>query len=45
MKKVLFLAILILNSQFLILNSLRAQGFEWVRTYTETEVTSRMTTN
>ena len=38
MKKVLFLAILILNSQFLILNSLRAQGFEWVRTYTGQEV-------
>ena len=38
MKKVLFLAILILNSQFLILNSLRAQGFEWVKTYTGEEV-------
>ena len=38
MKKVLFLAILILNSQFLILNSLRAQGFEWVRTYTGAEI-------
>ena len=45
MKKVLFLAILILNSQFLILNSLRAQGFEWVRTYTGEEVTSGVTTN
>ena len=45
MKKVLFLAILILNSQFLILNSLRAQGFDWVRTHTEAEVTSGMTTN
>ena len=40
MKKVLFLAILILNSQFLILNSLRAQGFEWVRTYTGPEIRS-----
>ena len=38
MKKVLFLAILILNSQFLILNSLRAQGFEWVKTYTGPEI-------
>ena len=38
MKKVLFLAILILNSQFLILNSLRAQGFDWVRTYTGVEI-------
>ncbi len=45
MKKVLFLAILILNSQFLILNSLRAQGFEWVKTYTGEEVTSGVTTN
>ena len=45
MKKVLFLAISILNSQFLILNSLSAQGFDWVRTHTEAEVTSRMTTN
>ena len=45
MKKVLFLAILILNSQFLILNSLRAQGFDWVRTYTGEEVTSGVTTN
>ena len=45
MKKVLFLAILILYSQFLILNSLRAQGFEWVRTYTGQEVTSGVTTN
>ena len=45
MKKVLFLAILILNSQFLILNSLRAQGFDWVRTYTGEEVTSGATTN
>ena len=34
MKKVLFLAILILNSQFLILNSLHAQHFDWVKTYT-----------
>ena len=34
-----------LNSQFLILNSLRAQGFDWVRTHTEAEVTSGMTTN
>ena len=33
MKKVIFFAILILNSQFLILNSLRAQGFDWVKTY------------
>ena len=40
MKKVLFLAILILNSQFLILNSLRAQGFEWVRTYTGAEASN-----
>ena len=40
MKKVLFLAILILNSQFLILNSLRAQGFEWVKTYTGPEIRS-----
>ncbi len=38
MKKVLFLAILILNSQFLILNSLRAQGFEWVSTYSGPEI-------
>ena len=45
MKKVIFFAILILNSQFLILNSLRAQGFEWVRTYTGQEVTSGVTTN
>ena len=45
MKKALFLAILILNSQFLILSSLRAQGFEWVRTYTGEEVTSGVTTN
>ena len=40
MKKVLFLAILILNSQFLILNSLRAQGFEWVSTYSGPEILS-----
>ena len=45
MKKVLFLAILILNSQFLILNSLHAQHFDWVRTYTGQEVTSGVTTN
>ena len=45
MKKVIFFAILILNSQFLILNSLHAQGFEWVRTYTGEEVTSGVTTN
>ena len=45
MKKVLFLAILILNFQFSILNSLRAQGFEWVHTYTGQEVTSGVTTN
>ena len=40
MKKVLFLAILILNFQFSILNSLRAQGFEWVHTYTGAEVSN-----
>ena len=45
MKKVLFLAILILNSQFLILNSLHAQHFDWVKTYTGEEVTSGVTTN
>ena len=38
MKKVIFFATLILNSQFLIHNSLRAQGFYWVRTYTGQEV-------
>ena len=37
--------VLFLNSQFFILNSLRAQGFEWVRTYTGSEVTSGVTTN
>ena len=37
MKKVILL-VLILNSQFLILNSLRAQGFEWVSTYTGPEI-------
>ena len=37
MKKVILL-VLILNFQFSILNSLRAQGFEWVRTYTGQEV-------
>ena len=44
MKKVILL-VLILNSQFLILNSLRAQGFDWVKTYTGEEVTSGVTTN
>ncbi len=44
MKKVILL-VLILNFQFSILNSLRAQGFEWVRTYTGQEVTSGVTTN
>ena len=37
MKKVILL-VLILNFQFSILNSLRAQGFDWVRTYTGQEV-------
>ena len=37
MKKVILL-VLILNFQFSILNSLRAQGFEWVRTYTGAEI-------
>ena len=40
MKKVIFFATLILNSQFLILNSLRAQGFDWVRTYTGAEASN-----
>ena len=44
MKKVILL-VLILNFQFSILNSLRAQGFEWVKTYTGEEVTSGVTTN
>ena len=44
MKKFIII-ILFLNSQFLILNSLYAQGFEWVRTYTGQEVTSGVTTN
>ncbi len=44
MKKVILL-VLILNFQFLILNSLRAQGFDWVKTYTGEEVTSGVTTN
>ena len=44
MKKVILL-VLILIFQFSILNSLRAQGFEWVRTYTGQEVTSGVTTN
>ena len=39
MKKVILL-VLILNFQFSILNSLRAQGFEWVRTYTGAEVSN-----
>ena len=39
MKKVILL-VLILNFQFLILNSLRAQGFEWVSTYTGPEIRS-----
>ena len=39
MKKVILL-VLILNFQFLILNSLRAQGFDWVRTYTGAEVSN-----
>ena len=44
MKKVILL-VLILNFQFSILNSLRAQGFEWVKTYTGEDVTSGVTTN
>ena len=39
MKKVILL-VLILNFQFSILNSLRAQGFEWVSTYTGPEIRS-----
>ena len=39
MKKVILL-VLILNFQFLILNSLRAQGFEWVSTYSGPEILS-----
>ena len=34
-----------LNSQFSILNSLRAQGFEWVKSYSGEDVTSGVTTN
>ena len=45
MKKVLFLAVLIFTFQLSIFNSLHAQGFEWVRTYTGQEVTSGVTTN
>ena len=45
MKKVIFLAVLIFNFQLSIFNSLHAQGFEWVRTYTGQEVTSGVTTN
>ena len=39
MKKVILL-VLILNFQFSILNSLRAQGFEWVSTYSGPEIRS-----
>ena len=39
MKKVILL-VLILNFQFSILNSLRAQGFEWVSTYSGPEILS-----
>ena len=45
MKKVLFLAVLIFTFQLSIFNSLHAQGFDWVRTYTGQEVTSGVTTN
>ena len=45
MKKVIFFAILILNSQFSILNSLNAQGFEWVRTYTGADISSGVAAN
>ena len=38
MKKVILFAVLILTFQFSILNSLRAQGFEWVSTYTGPEI-------
>ena len=37
--------VLFLNSQFFILNSLRAQGFEWVRTYTGSDISSDNPTN
>ena len=44
MKKVILL-VLILNFQFSILNSLRAQGFEWVRTYTGEDVSTGSASN
>ena len=44
MKKFIII-ILFLNSQFFILNSLRAQGFEWVRTYTGSDISSGDATN
>ncbi len=40
MKKVIFLVVLIFNFQLSIFNSLHAQGFEWVRTYTGPEIRS-----
>ncbi len=40
MKKVIFLAVLIFTFQLSIFNSLHAQGFEWVRTYTGPEIRS-----
>lgn len=45
MKKIILFAFLILNFQFLILNSLRAQGFEWVRTYTGPDISSGVPAN
>lgn len=45
MKKIILFAFLILNFQFLILNSLRAQGFEWVRTYTGPDISSGVSAN
>ena len=45
MKKIILFAFLILNFQFLILNSLRAQGFEWVRTYTGPDISSGVAAN
>ena len=37
--------LLFLNAQFLMLNPLRAQGFEWVRTYTGSDLSSGDATN
>ena len=45
MKKVIFLAVLIFNFHLSIFNSLHAQGFEWVRTYTGADISSGVAAN